>query len=334
MDLEHRGAVQAAHCEADRCGQRDFLPFTCDLCLKKFCLAHKGYMAHSCGGGGRDHKDKYSVECPMCLKSVQFVKSENVDAAWERHYFTECTHTQPAVADRGGAARCPACTKVLGASNTYTCPTCALVVCLSCRSPEAHKCAGVRAGGGGGVRTAAKDQRQAFLDRMQQQQKQQQQQQQQQQQKGKVPKAVHAAGTTSGRGNASAGGSKRSFDDASAAGGGKVHDLTGSSSSSSSSSSSGAVESHRCPQCNERFSSAVTLVGHFETAHPDSPSRTSNSNSKTSRTTSSSGGSGLNASPLPPPPAGGVGQEVCPHCSQRFADVMDLISHVETMHAT
>ena len=325
MDLEHQGALNhSSHCEATTCHQRDFLPFTCDLCTKQYCLAHKGYLAHACTGGGLDHKDKYSVACPVCLKSVIFFKSESADVAWEQHYITECSHKQPENAS-GGVQRCAACASKLGVSNAFTCPTCKVIVCLSCRGPELHKCVG-------GVARAAKDHRQAFLDRVQRQQPQ-----------GKERKTAGASstltvagastghfGATSVRADRS---SKRTFDGASS---GHQDHSSSSSSKGHSGTTATSPEWHRCPQCSARFDCAVALVGHFETAHPDGPSQNVSTRITNRTASNNSSNSGCKPEALPPPlppaPRGSGGQEVCPYCSQHFDDVFNLISHVDSTH--
>lgn len=40
------------HCEADFCGQLDFLPFRCDSCHHTYCLDHRSETAHKCSHAG------------------------------------------------------------------------------------------------------------------------------------------------------------------------------------------------------------------------------------------------------------------------------------------
>lgn len=37
-----------SHCHYERCHQLDWLPFDCDLCKHKFCLAHRTTDSHEC----------------------------------------------------------------------------------------------------------------------------------------------------------------------------------------------------------------------------------------------------------------------------------------------
>lgn len=37
-----------AHCELKNCNQKDFLPFECEFCHKKYCLEHRLPIKHNC----------------------------------------------------------------------------------------------------------------------------------------------------------------------------------------------------------------------------------------------------------------------------------------------
>ena len=65
------------HCSYAACQQLDFLPFTCDKCLKVFCKEHRSLDSHSCtecnvlvkpSGGGTASAGPLSYECslPAC----------------------------------------------------------------------------------------------------------------------------------------------------------------------------------------------------------------------------------------------------------------------------
>ena len=130
-----------AHCSVPDCKQQDFLPFTCDHCERKFCLAHRTYEAHDCEG--RAAKDIHSVACPICNKSVVFNKLENVDEVWEKHYLNDCTkEAAPKAKTKIICSHCKI-TK-LGPSNKFTCTKCNKLLCLKCRMPENHNCAAAR----------------------------------------------------------------------------------------------------------------------------------------------------------------------------------------------
>ena len=70
MDLEH--TQLGSHCYVKNCNQRDFLPFTCNVCNHKYCLDHRTYTSHNCCGN--DFKDITSLECPICKKSIRMTK--------------------------------------------------------------------------------------------------------------------------------------------------------------------------------------------------------------------------------------------------------------------
>ena len=152
MELDH---TKLGHnCEMANCHQRDFLPFTCDLCRRKLCLLHRSYTAHSCEGS--NSKDMTSIDCPICGKSVKFSQSQSVDAIWDNHYNNSCSRQ---LSKNEAAKTChkTSCSTVLGLSNSFTCLKCQKVVCLTHRNPEEHDCISLK----GGVR----DSRSSFLDR-------------------------------------------------------------------------------------------------------------------------------------------------------------------------
>jgi predicted nucleic acid binding AN1-type Zn finger protein len=139
MELEHTNLGN--HCEAELCNQRDFLPFTCDVCQKKFCLSHRTYAAHDCIGASS--KDMTSIECPVCLKTVKFAKSDNVDAVWNDHFVSSCSG-EPAKKKEIRKCYHQSCNIHLGPSNTFECRSCRQQVCMSHRRPEDHGCQGMR----------------------------------------------------------------------------------------------------------------------------------------------------------------------------------------------
>lgn len=152
MDLDH---TKLGHnCEVADCNQRDFLPFTCDLCRRKLCLLHRSYNAHSCEGS--NSKDMTSIDCPICGKSVKFSQSQSADAIWDNHYNTICSR-QFSKTETAKTCFKTSCSTVLGLSNSFTCLKCQKVVCLTHRNPEEHDCVSLK----GNI----KDYRSSFLDR-------------------------------------------------------------------------------------------------------------------------------------------------------------------------
>ena len=137
MELEHTNLGH--HCEVISCNQRDFLPFTCDICKRKLCLLHRSYAAHTCAG--ENSKDITSIDCPICGKSVKFsqAQSTKVDEIWEEHYLTNCSREKAPLKITKICFK-SSCTTVLGLSNIYRCKKCNKDVCLQHRVPEEHSC--------------------------------------------------------------------------------------------------------------------------------------------------------------------------------------------------
>jgi len=133
MDLEHHDLGK--HCAMSGCNQRDFLPFTCDVCSRKLCLQHRSYLNHDCIGEGS--KNITSIACPICNKTIKYNQTENIDLIWENHYLNECTQK---AAKPTSTKTCPTCRTKLGLTNVFHCKICNKDLCLSHRSPEDHEC--------------------------------------------------------------------------------------------------------------------------------------------------------------------------------------------------
>jgi len=130
------------HCQFEGCRQKDFLPFTCNSCMKNLCLAHRSTGAHNCKG--TTVKDFTSIDCPICTKTIKFDKSEDPNVVWDDHFIHDCNPQSNEVRPKV-QARCArnGCSTSLGLSNSFSCPKCARKVCLSHRIPEEHNCQGV-----------------------------------------------------------------------------------------------------------------------------------------------------------------------------------------------
>lgn len=130
------------HCSAADCRLKDFLPFECDCCEKKFCLSHRSYAAHGCPLAGG--KDCLALTCPLCKKTVRWTESDDPNRAWERHNQSQdCNPERPL---KKAKARCCAagCKVKLGPSNTQTCSSCNQKTCLTHRFEDEHACPGRR----------------------------------------------------------------------------------------------------------------------------------------------------------------------------------------------
>ena len=71
----------------------------------------------------------YTVQCPVCKKSVDLVHGEDPNDTWVRHAATEC---DPAGRPSSKKARCgaPGCKEKLTLTNKTTCTKCRVDVCL------------------------------------------------------------------------------------------------------------------------------------------------------------------------------------------------------------
>ena len=79
--------------------------------------------------------------------------------------------------------------------------------------------------------------------------------------------------------------------------------------------------SNNCPVCGLAFHDAVALVSHYESNHPTLQKQPTQPVTFPSTTTTSSSTS-----------SSMLHREVCPHCSARFKDVIELVAHVSTNH--
>lgn len=136
MEFEHVGL----HCSFEGCNQRDFLPFKCDICKRSFCGDHRTYTSHSCSGA--NFKDKTSIDCPLCNKSILLTMADNPDTIWEQHYMNSCVPSTGAGSAKPVTKSCArnGCRVTLSLSNTMTCSKCHRTVCLTHRIPEEHGC--------------------------------------------------------------------------------------------------------------------------------------------------------------------------------------------------
>ncbi|KAH7532558.1 zinc finger AN1 domain-containing stress-associated protein 12 [Ziziphus jujuba] len=125
-----------AHCEHSDCHQLDFLPFNCDGCRKVFCLEHRSYKSHHCPKS--DHNSRRVLVCQTCSTSIETTGQHDDDKALLEAHKNSGT-CDPA---KNKKPTCPVrrCKEVLTFSNTSTCKTCHLKVCLKHRFPADHAC--------------------------------------------------------------------------------------------------------------------------------------------------------------------------------------------------
>eukprot|EP01039_Chlorochromonas_danica_P001734 gene1734-1894_t len=301
MEFEHVGL----HCALPSCGQKDFLPFQCNGCHKAFCLEHRSYQAHSCQNPTAS-KDKTSIDCPVCGKSVIFDKGQDVDQIWTEHFHTVCSQ-QPA--PKKAIERCArsGCVNHLGPSNTFTCTKCRQKVCLSHRIPEDHNCSAVAAQSGSN--NANNKLRNNFLDRFEAQAKVNTS-------TVKAKTAVKTSGSVSStntkvdENNTLRGSAQRRMKPAS--------QTTPATPASVPQSQVVTNDDLQCPICGMTKDSPALLQRHvnevhFNEFHYKTP--VTNSQPPPNITTAANGN-----------------QEVCPMCGVSFSDPVALISHCEAVH--
>ena len=80
----------------------------------------------------------------ILLLSLSFLCSADQDAdlIWAQHYSDGCTKEACVPVSQKPKERCAValCNQVLGITNSYTCPKCGIKVCLAHRIPEDHGC--------------------------------------------------------------------------------------------------------------------------------------------------------------------------------------------------
>lgn len=152
-----------AHCQHPDCHQLDFLPFHCDACRKVhplacvcllcfvymylckpfnlgvsimqvFCVEHRSHKSHQCPKS--DHNSRKVVVCEICSTSIE-TTGHDEKVLLEKH--RSSGGCDPANKRK---PTCPVrrCKQVLTFSNTSTCKTCQLKVCLKHRFPVDHAC--------------------------------------------------------------------------------------------------------------------------------------------------------------------------------------------------
>nr|QYC07282.1 SAP6 [Tamarix hispida] len=123
------------HCQHPGCNQLDFLPFECDGCQKVFCLEHRSYELHECPN---DRKSRKVVVCDKCSASIETTGRDGEDkAALEKH-----ERSNDCDPSKKKKPRCPVkrCKESLTFSNSATCKSCNIKVCLKHRFPADHVC--------------------------------------------------------------------------------------------------------------------------------------------------------------------------------------------------
>ncbi|XP_042869526.1 AN1-type zinc finger protein 2A-like [Penaeus japonicus] len=132
MELPHLGT----NCAEPTCRQLDFLPFTCNMCKKEFCVDHHKYEDHSC-------PESYKVDvripiCPLCNQPVPSKRGEAPDLAVNDHMENNCKNKNKKIyTNKCSANGCK--TKEM---IPVSCNACGLNYCLRHRHTTDHDCKG------------------------------------------------------------------------------------------------------------------------------------------------------------------------------------------------
>ncbi|KAI9729747.1 MAG: hypothetical protein M1834_006698 [Cirrosporium novae-zelandiae] len=116
-DLEELGA----HCQAEFCGQLDFLPFKCLSCKKTYCLDHRTETAHKCPHAGEWAAARRKANASSSMTSIPSQKPTLATAK-------QCSHP-----------KCKTYINTLQNPSVH-CTTCNREYCLKHRMLEDHNC--------------------------------------------------------------------------------------------------------------------------------------------------------------------------------------------------
>lgn len=133
MELPHLGK----HCAEPTCCQLDFLPFTCNLCKKEFCVDHHTYTAHGCTESYR--ADVQVPICPLCNQPVPSKRDQPPDLAVNDHMENNCKNKakKKIYTNKCSASGCKGKEMV-----KVSCDSCGQDFCLRHRHTLDHDCKG------------------------------------------------------------------------------------------------------------------------------------------------------------------------------------------------
>lgn len=132
MELPHMGT----NCAESNCRQLDFLPFTCDLCKKEFCVDHHVYDKHNCSESYR--RDVQVPICPLCDQPVPSKRDQPPDLAVNDHLENNCKSKNKKIyTNRCSFGGCK--TKEM---IPVCCDSCTQNFCLRHRHTVDHECKG------------------------------------------------------------------------------------------------------------------------------------------------------------------------------------------------
>jgi hypothetical protein len=291
------------------CNQQDFLPFKCSLCSKSLCLLHRSAVSHSCVAGGI--VDVISMACPICGKSIKMNRADDPNIEWDRHFTTSCDHKPPTSTSTNNRCAAPNCSTTLGPSNQIKCSLCNRQVCLSHRSAEAHKCKELKRADM--LQNQIRANPKLFAPSSASQSN-----------SSKAPTSSSTKTTTI---KSQSKKSKSNPVDPTNTLQGTAHrrqQQQQSSSTNTTSSLSSQSPIEPCPICGENFVSLQLLTAHLDEKHLN------NTNAESEPALGPPPFVESNPPRMVPTQLG----EVCPQCSSRYDNIVDLIQHVERDHPT
>lgn len=351
MEFSHVGG----HCEMEGCNQQDFLPFKCNLCSKNLCLLHRSAVAHSCVSAG--NIDVISIPCPICGKSIKMNRSDDANAEWDRHFTTSCEQ-KPSTSSSSSSStslplKCasPTCSTILGPSNQLKCNFCNRQVCISHRTPEAHKCKEYQRANmlqnqsrsntstkttsststakptttSTTVSNSSSNVKNNNVNNNNRNNTNTNNNNNSKKKSNEVDASNTLRGTAARRQQNQQTNSSITSPPPS---------YTNNSNNTNNTTNNETVEA--CPVCGEVFTSLQSLTSHLDAAHFSTPSQEVSNPTQTQSfsSTSSSTQNVQNNNNNTNNSNNNTGREVCPQCSKRFHDIVELIQHVERDHAT
>ncbi|GFP98884.1 zinc finger an1 domain-containing stress-associated protein 12 [Phtheirospermum japonicum] len=130
-----------SHCQRSDCRQLDFLPFTCNACHKVFCLDHRSCKSHDCPKS--DIVSRKVLVCEICSTAIETTGADGED---EKKILERHEKSRDCDPKKKKKPACPVrrCKEVLTFSNTATCKSCRIKICLKHRFPADHACQQMR----------------------------------------------------------------------------------------------------------------------------------------------------------------------------------------------
>ncbi|CAD8165783.1 unnamed protein product [Paramecium octaurelia] len=119
---------QMERCDVEYCKRRDFLPFKCTLCNRKFCLEHKELKEHECPFQFAERK---ALKCNQCNQVINYLSTQFEIDALKQHVCQKINIEK---------SKCPQCKITLNDLNKFYCTSCKRLVCLKHRMKDEHEC--------------------------------------------------------------------------------------------------------------------------------------------------------------------------------------------------